>query len=149
MHPAYPFPVQVRTRSVLLLGAYLLLYFPAPLFAQKIAADSAKFPKYDLENETKMKGIVQEVKLPPKGSGREAAHLMVKSGDAVLDVYLCPESFLGDLGVTFSKGDEISLTGSKVKHNDVDLILAREVARGSDTLVLRDDKGNPVWGPSR
>ena len=147
MHPAYAFPVHVRTGSVLLLGAYLLLYLPA-LCAQKLAADSAKLPKYDLENETRMKGIVQEVKLPPKERGREAAHLMVKSGDEVLDVYLCPGSFLGDLGVTFSKGDEISLTGSKVKHNDVELILAREVARGTDTLVLRDDKGNPVWGPS-
>jgi hypothetical protein len=24
-------------------------------------------------------------------------------------------------------------------------ILAREVVKGTDTLVLRDDKGNPVW----
>ena len=149
MYPVYQFPTRVRTGSVLLLGAYLFLLFAAPLCAQKPEADGAKLPKYDLENETKMKGIVQEVKLPPKGSEREAAHLMVKSGDAVLDVYLCPESFLGDLGVTFSKGDEISLTGSKVKQKDVDLILAREVARGADTLVLRDDKGKPVWGPSR
>jgi hypothetical protein len=49
------------------------------------------------------------------------------------------------MGVSFSKGDEIALTGSKVKQREADLILAREVVKGSDTLVLRDDKGNPVW----
>jgi len=60
-------------------------------------------------------------------------------------VYLGPKSLLDDLGVSFSKGDEIALTGSKVNHGEADLILAREVVKGSDTLVLRDDKGNPVW----
>jgi len=62
-----------------------------------------------------------------------------------VDVYLCPKSFLDDLGVSFGKGDEIALTGSKVKQGETDLILAREVVKGNDTLVLRDDKGNPVW----
>ena len=121
----------------------LLLLFSAPLRAQKSPAE--KPPKYDLETESKTKGIVEEVKLPPKGSEKEAAHLMVKSGDSIVDVYLCPGSFLDDMGVRFSKGDEISLTGSKVKQGDADLVLAREIAKGTDTLVLRDEKGKPVW----
>ena len=62
-----------------------------------------------------------------------------------VDVYLRPKAFLDDLGVSFKKGDEINLTGSKVKQGAADLILAREVVKGSDTLVLRDDKGIPVW----
>jgi hypothetical protein len=52
---------------------------------------------------------------------------------------------MDDMGVSFSKGDELAFTGSKVKYAGVDLILAREVLKGSDTLVLRDEKGNPVW----
>jgi hypothetical protein len=92
-----------------------------------------------------MKGAVEEVKLPPKGSEKEVVHLLVKTGTDTADVYLCPKSFLDDMGVSFSKGDEIALTGSKVKHGEADLILAREVVKGSDALVLRDDKGNPVW----
>jgi len=85
------------------------------------------------------------VKLPPKGSEKEVAHLLVKTGTDTVDVYLCPKSFLDDMGVSFSKGDEIALTGSKVKQGEADLILAREVVKGNDTFVLRDDKGNPVW----
>ena len=114
-----------------------------PLVAQKSQETSP--PKYDVRTEDKMKGTVEELKLPPKGSEKEVAHLLVKTGTDTVDVYLCPKSFLDDMGVSFSKADEIALTGSKVKQGEVDLILAREVVKGSDTLVLRDDKGNPVW----
>jgi len=49
------------------------------------------------------------------------------------------------MGVEFKKGDEIAVTGSKVKSGDTDLVLVRQAQKGSDTLILRDDKGNPVW----
>jgi len=114
-----------------------------PLVAQKPQGPSP--PKYDVHTETKMKGTVEEVKLPPKGSEKEVAHLLVKTGTDTVDVYLCPKSFLDDMGVSFSKGDEIALTGSKVKQDEADLILAREVVKGTDSLVLRDNKGNTVW----
>ena len=110
-----------------------------PLFAQ------STLPKYDLKTEAKVKGTVDELKLPAKGSQKQAAHLLLKNGVDIFDVYLCPESFLKDMGFTFAKGDEIALTGSKVKQETGDLILAREIIKGTDTLVLRDEKGGPVW----
>jgi len=100
---------------------------------------------YDPATETKMKGTVQELKFPPKGSEKEAAHLLLKSGDNTVDVYLAPRAFLEDMGSTLAKGDEVSVTGSKVKHDNGEMVLAREVVKGNDTLVLRDDKGKPVW----
>ena len=114
-----------------------------PLVAQK--APETNRPKYDLTTETKMKGTVEEVNLPPKGSEKEIAHLLVKTATDTVDVYLRPKSFLDDMGVSFSKGDEIALTGSRIKWGEADLILAREVVKGTDTLVFRDAKGNPVW----
>ena len=114
-----------------------------PLVAQK--AQETNRPKYDLNTEIKMKGTVEEVKLPSKGSEKEIAYLLVKTGTDTIDVYLCPKSFLDDMGVSFNKGDEIALTGSRIKQGEADLILAREVVKGADTLVLRDAKGNPVW----
>jgi hypothetical protein len=113
------------------------------LVAQK--AQETSQPKYDVHTETKMKGSVEDVKLPPKGSEKEIAHLLLKNSTETVDVYLCPKSFLDDMGVSFGKGDEIALTGSKVKQGEADLVLAREVVKGNDTLVLRDDKGNPIW----
>ncbi len=114
-----------------------------PLVAQNKQPPSA--PKYDLQAETKLKGTIEEMKLPPKGSEKEVAYLLLKSGANTVNVYLCPESFLAEMGVSFNKGDEIFLTGSKVKQGEAELVLAREVVRGNDTVVLRDDKGNPVW----
>ena len=52
---------------------------------------------------------------------------------------------MDDMGVIFAKGDEIAFTGSKVKQGEADMVLAREVVKGTDTLVLRDAKGVPVW----
>jgi len=115
-----------------------------PSNAQK--APETNRPKYDVSSETKMNGAVEEVKLPPAGSEKEIAHLLVKIGTETVDVYLCPKSFLDDMGVSFSKGDQITVTGSRIKQGEADLILAREVVKGTDDLVLRDAKGNPVWG---
>ena len=120
------------------------LILPLPLIAEK--PQEANRPKYDLSTESKMKATVQEVKLPAKGSEKEIAHLLVKIGTDTFDVYLCPKAFLDDMGVNFSQGEEIVLTGSRIKQGEAELILAREVVRGNDTLVLRDEKGNPIWG---
>ena len=103
----------------------------------------ASSPKYDAGTETKIQGVVDEVRLP--ANAKEAVHLLVKEGADTVDVYLCPKAFLDDIGVNFSKGDQITLTGSKVKEGDADLVVAREVVKGADTLVLRDGKGKPVW----
>jgi hypothetical protein len=123
-----------------------LAAFSAPLWVtQSTAQKYPNSPKYDLTTESKMKGTVEELRLPPKGSEKEVAHLMVKSGADTADIYLCPKPFLDEMGISFSKGDEVALTGSKVKHGEADLVLAREVVKGGDTLVLRDEKGNPIW----
>jgi hypothetical protein len=102
-------------------------------------------PKYDPATEVKFKGTVEELRLPPKGNEKDVAHLTIKAGADTFDLYLCPKAFMDDMGVSFAKGDELAFTGSKVKQGGAEMILAREVVKGSDTVVLRDDKGNPVW----
>jgi DNA/RNA endonuclease YhcR with UshA esterase domain len=108
-------------------------------------ASDPNAPKYDTQTETKIKGTVDSITLPPSGHDKEIVHLVMKNGADTVDIYLCPKSFLDDMGFTFSKGDEITVTGSKVKHDGTDLVLAKQTERGNDTLVLRDDKGAPVW----
>jgi len=127
-------------KSILLVVAVVCAL---PLIAEK--PRESHRPKYDLSTESKMKATIEEVKLPAKGSEKEIAHLLVKIGTDTFDVYLCPKAFLDDMGVSFSQGDEIVLTGSRIKQGETELILAREVVRGNDTLVLRDEKGNPIW----
>ena len=132
-----------RSRKISVLTALLTLLLVASLVAQKTPKPSP--PKYDLHTEAKIKGTIDEVKLPPKGSEKEIVYLLVKSGTDSVDVYLCPKSFFDDMGMDFSKGDEITLTVSKVKQGEAELLLAREVVKGNNTFVLRDAKGDPVW----
>jgi hypothetical protein len=132
--------MSIRCLSKIGLVAVVLWILSLPL-----ALGQTTLPKYDLGTEAKMKGTVQDLKLPEKGKEKEGALLILKTADATVDVYLCPKSYLDDMGSTLAKGDEVNLTGSKVKQDGTDLILAREVVKGTDTLVLRDDKGKPVW----
>jgi nitric oxide synthase oxygenase domain/subunit len=102
-------------------------------------------PKYDATSEIKMTGTVEDLKLPPKGHEKEIVHLVMKNGDQTVDIYLCPKFFIDEIGVAFNKGDEIAFTGSKISQNGVEMMLAREIVKGQDTVVLRDGKGKPVW----
>ena len=102
-------------------------------------------PKYDLTTELKTKGIVDEVKLLSLGTRKDFTELILKSGSDTVHIYLCPKPFQEEMGISFIKGDEIAVTGSKVKQEASDVILARELVKGTDTLQFRDNKGHPVW----
>ena len=136
------FPRVLHRSSPAIIAGVLLMFFVGVDYAR--AADPAT-PKYDAQTETKMKGTIEDVTLPASGHEKDIVHLVMKNGSDTLDIYLCPKSFLDDMGVAFSKGDEITVTGSKVKQGDTELVLAKQAERGNDTLVLRDDKGTPIW----
>ena len=135
-----------RPRQTIFLLVLVAILARLPAGGQKSPPTTASPPKYDLHTETKMKVTVDEVKLPPKGSEKEITHLVVKDGTNSVDVYLCPKSFFDDMGMAFTKGDQITITGSKVKQGETNVFLAREIVKGSnDTFSLRDGKGEPVW----
>jgi hypothetical protein len=123
---------------------FLLVYSAAGL-AQKALPDSSGPPKYDLHTEMKSKGVVDEVKVISLGTRKDITELIIKSGDDRIHIYVCPKPFQEEMGITFTKGDEVAVTGSKIKQETSDVILAREMVKGSDTLMFRDNKGNPVW----
>jgi hypothetical protein len=112
-------------------------------FSQAPPKDSS--PKYDPATEATLKGSVEEMKLVPPAGPKPIAYLVIKSGQDSVQVYLCPKSFLDEMGVTFKPGEEIQLTGSKVTQSGADLTLAREVVKAGDTLTLRFKDGKPAW----
>jgi hypothetical protein len=122
----------------------LVLFASSTLPAQKREVKESS-PKYDVSAEVKLKGTVEEVKLPPAEEKKQLAMLIAKSGDNTVEVSLCPRTFLDDVGLSFSKGDQLEITGSKTKLETADIVLAREIVKGSDTFVLRDKTGKPVW----
>src|SRR5207247_6994680 len=67
-----------RSRKFVLLLVFLAVVFGAPARAQKSRTAPASPPKYDLKSEAKFKGTVADLQLPPKGSEKEIAHLVLK-----------------------------------------------------------------------
>jgi hypothetical protein len=132
------------TKTPLRLALFLVLCVTLAA-AQKPSPDAGGLPKYDLHSEMKTKGVVDEVKLLPLGAKRDITELIIKNGDDKVYIYVCPKAFQEEMGINFAKGDEIAVTGSKVKLEALDVILARQLVKGTDTLQFRDDKGNPVW----
>jgi hypothetical protein len=132
-----------RLFCVLLLLAACLV----PAGAQKSQPEDSSPPKYDVHTETKIKGVVDEIKSLPFGSRKDFTQLTLKSGDQTVYIYVCPKPFQDEMGISFTKGDEVAVTGFKYKQEALDMIMARELVKGTDTLMFRDDKGLPVWDP--
>ena len=123
-----------------------------PLAAIALCSTSARSqapPKYDASTEATIKVTVTELKLVPPTGGKPLAYLETKSGpdkekDAV-HIFLCPKSFLDQMGIAFKPDEAIEVKGSKVKQDGADLILARELVKGGDTIIFRFPDGKPAW----
>ena len=100
-------------------------------------------PKYDIKNEVKIKGVIDEVRhLPGSFPGTQ---LVVKTDSKTVIVDTAPTEFLKEIETTFNKGEEVQVVGCKVPDTTDEEILAREITVGQNTTTLRDDKGVPVW----
>lgn len=106
-------------------------------------------PKYNSATETTIKGIVGELKLIPPAGNKSFAYLVTKTGadkeKNTVEVFLCPKSFLDQMGISFRADEDVEVKGSKVKQDGADLILAREMVKGGETVTFRFPDGKPVW----
>jgi hypothetical protein len=137
---------RVTTRS-LLSSVLFLLCCSCPVFTQKSVTKSPTSLKYDLQTESKAKGVVDDVKVLDFGTRKDFIQLILRNESETVVVYVCPKPFEDEMGITFAKGEQISFTGSKVKEEESEVILAREIVKGTDTWTFRDAKGSPVWDP--
>jgi hypothetical protein len=115
------------------------------VFALASAAFAANDPSYNPASSVDIDGIIAAVRTAPAGSPLEGTHLTVKTKTAMFDVYLGPTEFLRIFKTNFPVGSEVEVAGSKVKFQNNDVILTREIAVGAATITLRDAHGAPDW----
>ena len=70
---------------------------------------------------------------------------MVRAETAATEVVLGPVWFVASKKFDFGKGDNITVTGSRLTMNDQQVVVAREVTKEGKVLTLRDAKGVPLW----
>jgi hypothetical protein len=104
-------------------------------------AQAASPLKYDKSSEVKIKGVIDDVRTAPDGY----VHLTLRSDKGPVDVALGPEKFLKEMEIVFAKGETIEVLGSQVVVDGAPILLAREVTRNGDIMMMRDEHGKPVW----
>lgn len=106
-----------------------------------MSAETAPALKYDKSAEVRVKGLIEDVKI----SADDTVHLTLKSDKGSLDVIVAPEKFLKEMEITFAKGDSIEVLGSRLTVEGNAVLLAREVTRNGDVILMRDEQGKGVW----
>ncbi|BAU62662.1 hypothetical protein STA3757_00120 [Stanieria sp. NIES-3757] len=75
----------------------------------------------------------------------QGVHLQLKTEQEVINVHLGPSWYLDNQNIQIQPKDKIEVTGSKVNFDGQPSLIAAQVKKGKDTLVLRDENGFPVW----
>ena len=139
----------MKRMSVLMIAAAVLTLAAASALAQGGRGQGAG-RMYNPATETTVKGTVEGVRqVSGPGGGPGGTHLILKTDKETLEVRLGPTTFLEKEKFTFAKGDQIEVTGSKVKIGGAEALIAREVKKDGKTLTLRDAQGVPAWSGGR
>lgn len=125
----------------LLAGSLALVLMAGNAIAQGRRSTGQGPANYSVAAEVTVKGTVEDVK-PGPGQG---THVMLNTSDGTLELALGPTWYQTQKKYELAKGDQIDVIGAKSKVSDRDVLLVREIKKGSDTMTFRDAKGFPMW----
>jgi hypothetical protein len=101
---------------------------------------------YDVKTIESIRGDVVAVERFTPQTGMSAGiHLQVKTQTETVSVHLGPAWYLDHQDVQLAVKDTVEVKGSRITVQGKPAIIAAEVRRGEDTLILRDAAGVPVW----
>jgi hypothetical protein len=132
--------------------AFVLLAFFAALFAfgarispapTKVAAGDRPRPAYQSSAEVGLTGIVTG--MPRVPTATSPIVVMLRTTRQPFDLVMAPAAFMASVQLGFVKGDQIRVIGTTGRLNDDDVVFVREVTRGTRTVALRDECGEPLW----
>jgi hypothetical protein len=87
-------------------------------------------------------GIEQTVPMRRMNTG---IAIVVKTEKETATVHLGPTWYLEHLDAKIAKGDQVEIKGARTTLAGKPIILAAEVKKGDNILVLRDAAGVPMW----
>lgn len=101
---------------------------------------------YNLVTVETVRGEVKGVdRMTPRKGMSYGIHLMLDMGEGLIPVHLGPGWFIERQDMKLNVGDSVEIRGSLVTFDGAPAIIAAEVRKGSETLILRDGMGFPVW----
>lgn len=115
-----------------------------------LLAQRKAMPRYDTTTEAIFQGTVADVReVDHAGFRGKGLHVTLKTTGETFDVHVGPAAFVQEKNLTLAKGDELEVTGSKVKEEGGSSVIAKSIRKGGTTVTLRDDRGRPLWSGGR
>jgi hypothetical protein len=101
---------------------------------------------YDTKTVETVSGEVVSVDtmVPMKGMSN-GVHLNLKTDKGTISVHLGPAWFIEKQDITIEPKDRVEVKGSRITLEGKPALIAAEVKKGDEVLMLRDEKGFPFW----
>ncbi|MBW2085848.1 MAG: hypothetical protein JRI54_07460 [Deltaproteobacteria bacterium] len=101
---------------------------------------------YDPATVETVKGRVERVDIENSdGKGHSEAHLILRTNQETISVSLGPAWYYERQALKIEAGDQVEIKGSRLTRNEKRAIIAAEVRKDEEILVLRDSTGRPGW----
>lgn len=125
--------------------ALALMLGVAPTFGSEKDPTST-LPNYNVKTELNFSGTIAKVRDLPAGNALAGIYVTIQARAETLEVYLGPADFVKLMKLNVRPGlRDVGVTGSKVRYEGNDLVLARELRFENLVFSLRDEKGVPNW----
>jgi|WetSurMetagenome_2_1015567.scaffolds.fasta_scaffold115294_1 hypothetical protein len=89
--------------------------------------------------------VVSIDKITPMKDMYYGVHAVIKTDKETISVHLGPGWYIENQDVKIAPKDKIEVKGSRITFEGKPAIIAAEVKKGDDVLMLRDAGGLPAW----
>jgi hypothetical protein len=130
-----------------LLMALAISLVAGPLHANEALAlkRTVIAPRYDVTKEVTLQGTIQTVVRKPAAGTIMGAHLIVSTGQGMVDAHIGNYFVVGKYAMPFASGQTVKLTGMTVTINQKSVFLVRTMQTENSTITVRNDHGFLVY----
>jgi hypothetical protein len=101
---------------------------------------------FDPSKMATVEGTIERIYVVPSAKvWLTAVNVTLRTGQGELKVEMGPSWFLDNQELHLKVDDRVTITGSQIKNNGVESLIATEVRRNNEVLMLRATDGMPVW----
>jgi hypothetical protein len=119
--------------------------FAAMVALRAPAADAKSVRLWNPATVATVSGTVAAVEKVEMGSGWSCVRLRLRTAEGTLLVRVGPDWFLAKQRHVFAAGEKLEVKGSRLEFSGEPAMVAGEIVRGTEHILLRDAAGKPTW----